>query len=232
LEYLIAIGLKEEVNRNEPKFFKSQVLEPEITDFLVELDPNKDILGSWIDSTRNGDIDSVKYLGGNSATLLCKLDRNALAGKDISGTILDGANLSFSNLLDTNLSGTLLKNCDLIGAKFLKKCIVQVKISEITVSLFIIHKTTDQSFVKEHLIRTSISRRIFSKGYGELAFKAIYCCLREIKDLKTIENLRPSKAIYAMSFYADEYKDIRSLIPEHFWEDSWFKEKFKYLIDF
>jgi uncharacterized protein YjbI with pentapeptide repeats len=232
-EYLIAVGLAEEIRENEPKFFKSQILQSEITDFLIELDPNKDVLWNWMLSTRNEDIDSVKYLGGNSATLLCKLDRNALAGKDISGAILNGANLSFSNLLDTNLFGTLLKNSDLRGAKFLKKSIAQAKISGIEVSLFIIFKTDRDipELIKNHLNVSPYMTAVLT--LKDIKYTMTLFCLEEIKFLKRIEELHSSiNEIHTMSFYADEYKDIHSLIPKYFWNDFVFKEDFKYLIDF
>ena len=241
-EYLIAIGLAEEIRKNEPKFFKSQILEPGITEFLVELDPNVDVLWSCLDSTRNGDIDSVKYLGGNSATLLCKLDRNALAGKDLSGAILNGANLSFSNLLDTNLSGTLLKNSDLRGAMFLKNNIVQAKISGVMVSFFITPKKGNK--MSETLIidilesNKSISvERLFTLGNPEAPFVIFEIWLKDMDALKIIYS-QPKiiKEFNVMSFFAFEHKNIRSKFLQVFWAHQFLWEhsvlkKYSYLFD-
>ena len=118
MEYLIAKGLLEEIEQNAPNVFNRQQLEPVVAGFLSELNPNKDRLWNWIESTKSEAIEDIKYIGGNAATLLCMLDRNALAGRDLSKTFLFGASLISADLRGVNFSGTIMRNVDITMADF------------------------------------------------------------------------------------------------------------------
>jgi hypothetical protein len=135
-EYLIAKGLMNEIKENTPIFFSCQPLEPVVIEFLVELNPNKNILWNWLNSTSNENKDDPKYLGGNAATLLCKLNPDELAGKDLPKTNLTGADLSSSNLIDVNFTGTILKNVNLLNSKFLEKDLLSAKLSNAKICIY------------------------------------------------------------------------------------------------
>jgi WD40 repeat protein len=53
----------------------------------------------------------VGYLGGNAATVLVKLDANALESQDLSSNNLAAADLVNAGLIKTNLSSSNLENC-------------------------------------------------------------------------------------------------------------------------
>ncbi|MEG4574367.1 NACHT domain-containing protein [Microcoleus sp. N3A4] len=57
-----------------------------------------------IEATRGQTESEVGYVGGNAATLLLKKDNAALEGKDLSHTIIKGANFTNSSLRRTNLT--------------------------------------------------------------------------------------------------------------------------------
>ena len=120
MEYLIAKGLFEEIKQNAPNAFKRQRLEPVVAGFIIELNPNIDTLWTWIESTKSEIKEDLDYLGGNSATLIRMLDRNAFVGKDLSKAVLIGADLTSADLRGTNLSDTIMKDVSLVNAKFFR----------------------------------------------------------------------------------------------------------------
>jgi WD40 repeat protein len=63
-----------------------------------------------IKATQGKTIESVRYLGGNAATLLTTLDVTALENQDLSQAVITQANLSNANLCFTDLSEANLSN--------------------------------------------------------------------------------------------------------------------------
>jgi WD40 repeat protein len=62
-----------------------------------------------IEATRSQNPKVIDYLGGNAATLLILLNRNALAEKDLSNTVIRNANLANANLNNTNFENAVLE---------------------------------------------------------------------------------------------------------------------------
>lgn len=228
LEYLIAKALMDEIETNSPQFFSCQPLESEITDFLVELEPDKDALWNWLKSTADKKKDDPKYLGGNSATLLCKLDKDVLAGKDLSKTNLTGADLSFANLIDTNLSGTILKNVTLRSSKYLKKDLINAMISDIEIYTYYLAKKRELSLDPIDSIQKLVYLIYKNIGYktgDSIGFLNIdsegfflFVFLEKVENRETLNVLSSISsrvnAIEYTSIYYDEFEKLSKLIPD------------------
>jgi len=109
-----------------------------INKFLKELmakDSSK-LLWDVISGTMKMDFEQAKYSGGNAAVLLSFLGES-FENKDLSQTILAGADLKGCNLLSTNLNDCTLDRSDLRGAKF-NELIGSAKIGPCTITLFLI----------------------------------------------------------------------------------------------
>lgn len=233
MEYLIAKALTKEIKRDNPNAFGRQRLDPVVAEFLAELSPNTDILWSWIESTKSEVKEGLKYLGGNAATLLCKLDRDAMAGRNLSGTNLTGADFSLANLKGVNFTETVMKNINLIHAQFLKKDLVSAKLFDATVSLFVWGKFTKIEKGKErdlhgkfinlmnelkvsllkraHTIRCEWTRYGLGTFFGELTV--------QVPDGNFL-NLLQSKVttqswIQTTSLYADEHEKLKEILPKY-----------------
>ena len=133
----------EEIEKNKPDTFSLQRLQPVVAGFLTELNPNTDTLWNWIESTKSESKEDLKYLGGNAATLLCMLDRNALAGRDLSKAILMEANLFSADLRETNLNETFMKDVNIVNAQFFRKDLESGRISNFTTSVLILLKAEE-----------------------------------------------------------------------------------------
>jgi hypothetical protein len=236
MEYLAAKALKEEIDKNTPATFALQRLDPVVTGFLAELSPDIDRLWNWLESTKSSEKEDIKYLGGNAATLLCRIDRTALAGRDLSRANLMGADLSFADLRGTNLTGTLVKNVKLVNAQFLKKDLTSARISDVTVSLLFFGHSKKQG---EELNKKEryLLHKLYHEIVGELsAHRKIqrpsfryhfahdpdnYFLMRvvlEVPDSAYLELIQ-SKAsglseIQAISLYANEYEELFVTIPK------------------
>lgn len=127
MEYLVAAHFSEEIERDTPRTFGIAPLQPVIVEFLKEFQHETDTLLKWIDETKTWSYRGGQFLGGNAATLLCALSKDALAGRDLSGASLMGANLIFADLNMTKLRGTLLTNIRLEAARFSKEQIAQAE---------------------------------------------------------------------------------------------------------
>lgn len=134
MQYLIAKGLLKEIETNTPNFIKRQRLEHVVAGFLSELNPNRDTLWNWIESTKSETKDENLFLGGNAATLLCMLDRSALARKDLSKAVLTGADLHSADLRGANLCGMVMKDVNLLFAQFFKHDIESAILSNTVIS--------------------------------------------------------------------------------------------------
>ncbi len=64
-----------------------------------------------IEETRGKSEDEVGYVGGNAATVLVKVDKAALDGKDLSSTVVRGADFSNVNLHNVNFAEADLRDC-------------------------------------------------------------------------------------------------------------------------
>jgi type II secretory pathway predicted ATPase ExeA len=130
MEYLVAAQFNEEIKTDAPHAFGRHPLQPAIVAFLKEFEPDVDTLLKWIDKTKERTLSKEAYLGGNAATLLCALSKDALAGKDLTGASLRGANLRLANLSGTKLKGTWLRDVKLEAARFSKEQLVEATLLE------------------------------------------------------------------------------------------------------
>jgi len=138
LEYLVAKELLNEVETNKPGLFVKHFIHPVVSDFLVELNPDTNILWEWVVNTRGQSEGKLKYLGGNAITVLCHTRPDAIAGKNLSNTVVDYADLSFSDLRGINFNNTCMKKVRLIGAKYLKQEIVKAKLIDFITSMYLV----------------------------------------------------------------------------------------------
>jgi hypothetical protein len=226
MEYLVAQGLNKEIENGTPKVFGRVFLERAVSEFMTEMNPSRDTLLAWIKSTRSIPNRDIQYLGGNAATLLCKLDRTALKRRNLSGTILNGAILDSADLTGTTLDGVSLVRVNLSGAKFSEKTLAKAKIRDITISIWRLEKgvptdlrTFEYVFSKllnynkknkaqilaEHHVAISSSIAIGVTRLQILSFVSI-TAIR-----KTIENISWVKTT---AVFADEIEKLLKLIPE------------------
>ncbi len=64
-----------------------------------------------LEATRGKTEDEVGYVGGNAATLLVKVDKGAIESRDLSHTVIMGADFSNASLRRVNFADTNLANC-------------------------------------------------------------------------------------------------------------------------
>jgi hypothetical protein len=120
IEYLSATALLQEIQKDAPADFGKRLLTTEVVDFLKELKPRAATLLKWIEATAYRGFESVKYLGSNAATVLARMGYD-LSGKDFSGTVLRGADLTRSRLSESTFKKADLSFCDLTDA-FVNNC--------------------------------------------------------------------------------------------------------------
>ena len=231
MEYLIAKGLFEEIENNAPNTFNRHRLEHVVAGFIMELNPNVDTLWNWIESTKSEVKEDSKYLGGNSATLLCMLDRNALAGQDLSRTVLTGANLKSSDLKGANLNGTVMKSIDLRKAQFLKKELERANISDTIFSVYYFGNFTNHIQMEDFIESNFLS--IDNESSGVKFIRASWSSTDDEKpgiryygvaDLQSInlesvelvkKKIETHSGIIATFIYADEYEKLTSTFYEY-----------------
>ncbi len=74
---------------------------------MIDIDAQAGII-NLIEATRGRTEDEAGYLGGNAATLLVKVDKAALEGKDLTNAVIKGADFSEASLRHTNFIGANL----------------------------------------------------------------------------------------------------------------------------
>ena len=231
MEYLIAKGLFEEIEKNAPNVFYQHRLEPVVAGFLIELNPNIDALWNWIESTKSKTIEDSKYLGGNSATLLCMLDRHALAGKDLSKTVLTGANLKLSDLRGANLNRTVMKDINLTKAQFLKKDLEIAEISNIVLSVYFFENFTNKkemngfihNFIPELdnelsgvIFRKMVHHRPDDEKPGRLGYGVIDFNVKNLESLQLVQNkIETHSNIIGTFIDADKHEKLSSIVYEY-----------------
>ncbi len=72
---------------------------------------SKSALLETLEATRGKTEEEVGYVGGNAATLLVKLDKNAIVSKDLSRAVIKGADFANASLHDVNLAEANLADC-------------------------------------------------------------------------------------------------------------------------
>ncbi|NER93178.1 MAG: NACHT domain-containing protein [Symploca sp. SIO1B1] len=72
---------------------------------------SKSALLAILEATRGKTEDEVGYVGGNAATLLVKVDQNAIAGKDLSRALIKRADFANASLHNVNFAEANLADC-------------------------------------------------------------------------------------------------------------------------
>ncbi|MEO0840110.1 MAG: NACHT domain-containing protein [Cyanobacteria bacterium J06643_5] len=75
---------------------------------MVDFKNGCDSLLEVIESTKRKSETEVSYVGGNAATILVKLDKAGLEGKDLSGAVVKGADFSDASLSNVDFSNASL----------------------------------------------------------------------------------------------------------------------------
>ena len=126
LEFFAARGLLKEILANIPVFFGRIRLLGITATFLADLikqeekqEEIEEYLGQWMITSHATDDGnpSLRWRGGNSATLLCKLDFS-FRGLDLSHVSLKGADLTGGDFRNCILHGAKLDNCVLTKTDF------------------------------------------------------------------------------------------------------------------
>jgi hypothetical protein len=225
MEYLVAAQFNEEIKTDAPHAFGDSPLQYAIVDFLKEFEPDDDTLLKWIDKTKQRPFPRGIYLGGNAATLLCALSKDALAGRDLSGASLLGANLRLANLNETKLKGTLLRGVNLEAARFSKEQLVEATLVDsdvlcLGVSLKVESQLMFHNMVSniERLLQMGESNRtrVNSWSYKTSAEGVALICARIYLSKK--EFLDPIRDIFSsqvdeVALYSSEYEQLVNKYP-------------------
>lgn len=75
-----------------------------VMDLLVPMLTNSESVINVIEATRSKTEDEVAYVGGNAVTLLLKIDREALQGKNLNRTLIKSGDFSDANLRNVNFT--------------------------------------------------------------------------------------------------------------------------------
>jgi len=118
MEYFVAKKFYNEIINENIQFFKEKPLSPEITDFMSKMDINTSSLYNLIYATINQKFDQVKYMGGNSISIL-NYKGDTFNNKDFSNTILRNANFEGTVCDNSNFSNAELQEANFIDCTML-----------------------------------------------------------------------------------------------------------------
>ncbi|MEO1558075.1 MAG: NACHT domain-containing protein [Cyanobacteria bacterium J06632_19] len=93
--------IKESLKKLRGNFGRSPLTKA-VLDLMLGMVGDNEALVKAIEITRGRSSEEVGYVGGNAATLAVKLDKGALEGRDLSRTLIKGADFSNVNLCDVN----------------------------------------------------------------------------------------------------------------------------------
>ncbi len=102
--------VSESLERLQPTFGQAPLTRA-VMDLLVPMLDNYSPLLEILDATRGKKDCEVGYVGGNAATLLMKVDKGALEGKNLSQAVIWSADFSNASLHDVNFAGANLIDC-------------------------------------------------------------------------------------------------------------------------
>jgi NACHT domain/Restriction endonuclease/Pentapeptide repeats (8 copies) len=223
LEYLIATKLNEEIQTDNPEIFGLRILEWQIRIFLKEFAPDTQILFRWIERTKDTSNDNGIWLGSNSASLICIISNDYLAGRDLSDTNLSYAFLAGADLRGTNLNNTLLRHAELGSARFFKKDIASAKIDDAVVSFYLpkSKKTGGNNVYKfyDYLIKAAKNDADFVSSNrwrgvrlaSSLREDLLWEVALKIKDITDLEDLRRGVSTVLdtkVAIYSDECEQL------------------------
>ncbi len=114
----LVLGFASESLEKLRETFGYQPLTKAVLDLLVGMVDKKngvEKLLAVMEETKGKSEKEVRYVGGNAATLLVKVDNTALEGKDLSDVVLKGADFSDAILCDINFHSS-----NLVESSFIK----------------------------------------------------------------------------------------------------------------
>jgi predicted NACHT family NTPase len=101
--------------------FGREPLTKAVMDLLVPMLSKNEFVGEVksrlleiLEATKSKTEAEVGYIGGNAATVLVKVDKLALEGRDLSRAVIKGADFSDASLRCVNFAGANLSDCDFI----------------------------------------------------------------------------------------------------------------------
>jgi hypothetical protein len=206
-EYLVAAQFYAEMTEDRPLSFGRAPLQSVIREFLLEFKLNKDILYKWLDDSRGKSLGEVKYLGGNSATLLCRRSHDALAGRNLANVNLTGISLISADLRGSNLKGALLTNVDLYRAKFGSNELEGANLQHTHVTFYFITELPDNYVGKHKALRRN------ERFIGGMPLLYLRTRTRGIRaKLETmasgIQAIAGNKILGRMGVYIDGFDDL------------------------
>lgn len=225
MEYLVAAQFNEELKANAPLAFSMSRLQSVIVDFLAEFEPDTNTLLEWIDKTEGSPRQIAAFLGGNAATMLCALSKDALAGKDLSGARLIGADLRRANLSKTNLRRTLLVGVKFEAARFSKEQLAEAILIDSSV-LFLCVSLKELSKFKFNEVMRNIGKVEGVKEFNQthviqwvrasIKGRELVCF---VVNLSKLDFLNPVCNILSSYFdevalYASEYEQLIQKYPD------------------
>lgn len=226
MEYLVAAQFSEEIKRDDPRAFLNLPLPSAITNFLKEFEPDTNTLLKWIDETKQRQSLEQTCLGGNAATLLCSLSKDALSGKDLSGADLSFADLRLADLSGAKLKDTLLRGVKLEAARFSKEQLGEATIRDSYI-LFLCVFPGRNVRAKIRKVEERV-RGILPEGINADLYRGMSATVDRGRGISLVgvilrlpgqDFLDSIRAIFSKTYnesalYADEYDELTHKYPE------------------
>lgn len=109
MEFFVAKRIVRQIEEGRSLSIRDEMLPPVISGFMQRLLRRRDKLWEMIESTRGKAFEQTKYVGANAASILNQMGES-FAGKDLSRTVLRGADLSGANMEAARLVGADLED--------------------------------------------------------------------------------------------------------------------------
>ncbi len=181
-----------------------------------------------INETKEKTPEQVKYAGGNAVTLLQMMDQHAFSEKDLSKTVLIGANLDSADLRGTNFNRTIMKEVTLRKAKFFRRDLESAIISDFTVSLYFFGNATHKQiseFIKQLFFQVHNkllnnvefhNAHYFSSGSDGSINPILGVQNLRVSDTESLQLVQSKFASQSWTtfIYADEYEELIMKIPD------------------
>ena len=194
-DYLAAQVFVIEINSGKIQYFGKTQTSVEINTFIVEQQPNTKKLLKYVQNAKDLPEDKT-WLGTNAASILLKIDRTAMKGKDLSrcrfvSVDFTKCDLSGTNFSECDLSGCWLDenilNAEYEGAKFIDALITILNQNISDLSFLIDFKNLQYLDVNSNQI-TDISQLKVLKNLQSLSVS--YNQITDISQLKELKNLQ------------------------------------------
>jgi hypothetical protein len=178
-----------------------------------------DVLYKWINKTKGENFYRGEYVGGNTATLLCALSKDALAGKNLSGAILRGTDLSLANLSKTKLKDTMLNEANLAAARFSEEQLAEANLLNSTFLFLCVASTTggvedklDEAADQLGSVIRIEGEWIYSQGNKHVCFICLKINVRNQRELIHVRDILFSR-FDEVALYSSEYNELTKKYP-------------------